>query len=93
MTSETKTDTASSSVGGATGDIGKNPKTCATKPRRCRRGFQKPAVAGNTGKSIIRQPKFEDKFEELKGQICDCSDARRPDVLTSTTKETAECMG
>ena len=50
-------------------------------------GYQKSAAA------MPRQPKFEGKCDELKGQIYDCSDSRQSDMFTKSTKEIAEYVG
>jgi hypothetical protein len=55
-----------------------------------RRGFRKPATVT---RPMIKQPKFEGKCEDLKGQIYDCSDARQSNMIVKTTKEIAEYVG
>jgi hypothetical protein len=44
-------------------------------------------------KSVVRQPKFEGKCEELKGHVHDCADSRQSDQLSETTKEAAKNFG
>ena len=44
-------------------------------------------------KSVVRQPKFEGKCEELHGHVYDCTDSRQSDQFTKTTKEVAEYIG
>jgi hypothetical protein len=65
------------------------------KPGGARRYFQR----GDSKKPVaetrvtVKQPKFEGKNEDLRGHICDCSDARQSDVFVKTTKEISEYVG
>jgi hypothetical protein len=44
-------------------------------------------------KLIVQQPKFKGKCTELKGFIYDCSDSKKANIFTKTTKEVAEYVG
>jgi hypothetical protein len=65
--------------------VEKQASTSDNKRNR-RRPFKEQGTA-------IRQPKFEGKCEELKGDIYDCSDPRQSDTFVKTTKEIAEYVG
>jgi hypothetical protein len=48
----------------------------------------------NSKKTIVqKQPKFEGKWDDLKGHIYDCSDARQSDLFIKTTREITEYVG
>jgi len=41
----------------------------------------------------VKQAKFEGRCKELRGFICNCSDAHQADTFTKTMKEVTECAG
>jgi hypothetical protein len=47
-----------------------------------------------SNKAVVpRQQKFEGEYDELKGNIYDCSDARQADLFTKTSKAIAGHVG
>jgi hypothetical protein len=86
MTPETSTNDTPN-PGGTTGES-KSSSNDKRYRRRCHR-----KTATTTTRTVIRQPKFEGKCEDLKGHIYDCSDARQSDIFVKTTKEIAEYVG
>jgi hypothetical protein len=57
----------------------------AKKKENCGGGFAKGFAP--------RTPNFEGKCPELKGHICDASDARQSDQFIKTTREISEYVG
>jgi hypothetical protein len=44
-------------------------------------------------KPVILQPKFEGKWDELRGHVCDCTDSHQSDQFVKNTKEVTEYVG
>jgi hypothetical protein len=72
----------------ATNSVEKKP---GVAQRYFPRGDSKKPVAET--RVAVKQPKFEEKNEDLKGHIYDCSDLRQWDVFVMTTREISEYVG
>jgi hypothetical protein len=87
-------------MGESTGSTGNNsapkPDSTESASKRQQGNHNRGGRGGRGGykaPTVPRQPKFEGKCDDLKGQIYDCSDSRQADVYVKTTKEMAEHVG
>jgi hypothetical protein len=82
------TDSNSGESAAASSSVEKKPGGAR---RYFRRGDSKKPVAET--RVTVKQPKFEGKNKDLRGNVYDCSDARQSDVFVKTTKEISEYAG